>query len=321
MIRRCGDLSSEFCPCLLAEVNQCEYCSRLQGKDYCDCNWSGKCPLYEKYWLTHSGGQLQRRLRPDYSGRIISRSKVSPEMYIYEIEVPLMLAEGLVRIGSFIFLRCQGDPKEAHFPVGLMAAEEGRITVAVECNGIKTRRFCQSEIDDILVTGPYFNAVLGSPWIDNIEFGRVLLIAGGSGQAPAVSIAQKLASGQNEIVCLLSAGHLAKLFAKDYLEKYIRPSQLHIIKGLPEDGQAKLDAVTANEAFDLVVSAGPDGQHAMLMQYFKDKGISIPMAATNNAVMCCGEGLCGSCRKILKSGQAVRMCKAQVGFDDIQDDF
>lgn len=321
MIKRCGDLNSAFCPCMLSEVNKCEYCSRLQGKDYCDCNWSGKCPLYEKYWLIKGGGQVRQNLRLDYPGRIISRQQVSKSMYIYEIETSLNLTAELIRAGAFVFLRCQHDPKEAHFPVGMMTVDGSRLTVAIECTGIKTRRFCEYAEDEIIVTGPYFNGVLGSPWIDKLEYGRVLLIAGGSGQAPAVSMSQKLAASHNKIICLLSAGHSDSLFAKSYLERYIKASDIHIIKSLPEDGVKQLHSLTANTSFDLVVSAGPDGQHNMLIQYFKDKNLNVPMAATNNAVMCCGEGLCGSCRRFLKSGEAVRMCKAQVSFDEVQDDF
>ncbi len=319
MLKRCGDLNSEFCPCILAETNRCEYCTRLQGKDYCECHWSGKCPLYEKYWLERSGRTLKKNLRPDFTGTILSRRAVGAQIYLYEIAVPDVLAEKLHATGSFVFLRCPDDPREARFPVGVMGLEASRLTLAVEAVGVKTQRFVHLAKNEIIVTGPYFNGILGSPWIDNLEFGNVLLIAGGSGQAPAVSIAQKL-SAHNEMTCLLSAGKSGVLFALPYLKKLLKKEALFIIDSLPDDGMELLEKLWRRK-WDLIVSAGPDGQHGAVIRFFKEKGVNVPMAATNNAVMCCGEGLCGSCRKTLKSGHAVRMCKAQVDYDEIQNDF
>jgi succinate dehydrogenase/fumarate reductase-like Fe-S protein len=65
---------------------------------------------------------------------------------------------------------------------------------------------------------------------------------------------------------------------------------------------------------DLVVSAGPDEQHYGIINAMKTAGINIPMAATNNARMCCGEGICGSCEKVMQDNKVVRACKVQTDF-------
>ena len=36
---KCVDTGSENCPCELAVTGDCLTCSRLQGKDSCDCDW------------------------------------------------------------------------------------------------------------------------------------------------------------------------------------------------------------------------------------------------------------------------------------------
>ena len=50
LIKRCIDINSSYCPCLLADTNHCVYCSQLQGKEFCDCDWQGVCILYENFW-------------------------------------------------------------------------------------------------------------------------------------------------------------------------------------------------------------------------------------------------------------------------------
>lgn len=314
MLKSCGDLKSCYCPCMLAEENACEYCSRLQGKDYCDCAWGGRCPLYELFWLKKSGG-ARKNLRRDFSCKIKLRQKYA-DLHIYDIIIPLELAESLQGAGAFVFLRAEGSPREARFPVGVMKLSGTVLTVAVESVGAKTRLFIDTAEGEIIVTGPYFNGILGSPWIDNSEGGRVLLIAGGSGQAPAVSLCQGLAA-KNEVVCVLSAGHLGHLFALDFLTEFIDKDNIKVIDSLLTDGMGIVDRLIAEYEWDLVVSAGPDGQHQALIKYFREKNINLPLAATNNAVMCCGEGLCGSCRCRLKSGEAARLCKKQIDFSEL----
>jgi hypothetical protein len=44
----CIDAGTENCPCYLAVTGDCLICSRLQGKDYCDCNWRGVC-IYNEF--------------------------------------------------------------------------------------------------------------------------------------------------------------------------------------------------------------------------------------------------------------------------------
>lgn len=44
----CQDVQAPSCPCVLAEINECSYCSLLQGKEVCGCNWRGYC-VYEWY--------------------------------------------------------------------------------------------------------------------------------------------------------------------------------------------------------------------------------------------------------------------------------
>jgi hypothetical protein len=47
----CVDAGTDYCPCYLAETNNCLICSQLQGKVFCDCiNWKGVCIYQEFVW-------------------------------------------------------------------------------------------------------------------------------------------------------------------------------------------------------------------------------------------------------------------------------
>jgi len=71
---------------------------------------------------------------------------------------------------------------------------------------------------------------------------------------------------------------------------------------------------------DVIVSAGPDEQHYGIIAAMQQAGLNIPMVATNNATMCCGEGICGSCLKTTQEQKTIRMCKQQTNFSNIIED-
>lgn len=314
----CADIHSEYCPCMLAHTNHCVFCSKLHGENYCDCNWSGQCIVYEKFWqdkTVKNGVNIVER--KDFYTSIYKGEQVSETTRLFVIEVDEKLAEHLSKIGSFVFLRRAEDSMYYHFPVGVMKVEKKYITVIIENAGPKTQRFFEADINEIIVRGPYYNGIFGSPWIDNIIDGKILLVAGGSGQAPAVPIVKKLVTNRNCITAVLSGGKIGKIFIlPELLHQNIK---VHKINSLPEDGFSFLRKALQDN-FDLLVSAGPDRQHTALIQFLHEEGKNIPMAATNNATMCCGEGICGSCHKVTANGKIIKLCKTQDTFMNLQEE-
>lgn len=75
----CIDCGTENCPCYLAATGDCLVCSRLAGKDYCDCNWKGVC-IYNEFIQSGKkiimyGKSLRQKLRRiSATGRIRSYS-------------------------------------------------------------------------------------------------------------------------------------------------------------------------------------------------------------------------------------------------------
>ena len=193
-ISQCIDINSKYCPCMLAETNQCVCCSHLKGEATCDCNWSGMCILYEKHWQykKQQHGEDNPKIRLEEEVLFTIKEKIGETTYLLEMEVSVELAKQLAPIGSFVFLRRPNDPDFFYFPINVMRIEENKLQVVIETIGPKTTRLLADHNIKTVVRGPYWNGVLGQPWIDNLTYGKIVLIAGGIGQAPALPIADKL---------------------------------------------------------------------------------------------------------------------------------
>ena len=58
----CIDAGSEYCPCYLAETDDCIICSHLQGKEFCDCNWNGVCVYQDFCWLNEKKKDIRKTI-------------------------------------------------------------------------------------------------------------------------------------------------------------------------------------------------------------------------------------------------------------------
>lgn len=293
----CIDINTPYCPCLLADTNHCLFCSHLKGQPLCDCNWSGVCILYEKHWKTRGpGGEARQAVtRTETESKISLSEEVAAGIHQIEFAVAEELARELVKPGSFVFLRRREDQPYFHFPAGVMKVSGSKVRVIIEAAGPKSSRFVEPGTGEITVRGPYYNGILGQPWIDNITCGKILLVAGGMGQPPAVPIAARLTANGNEVVALLAPGRIGKLLVEEDLRSL--GVAVHTVDSLRRSGLDMLIRWFGGDEgrYDLVVSAGPDGQHYAIIDAMETAGVNLPMAATNNATMCCGEGICGSC--------------------------
>lgn len=320
MISRCADITSQYCPCLLAETNHCVFCSHLKGKITCDCNWAGVCILYEKHWQSKKNRWRNKEnlpIRTEVETEFNILQQISEAAFLLEISLPVDLASQLTKTGAFIFLRRPQDPYFYHFPVGVMKVSDTRIQVVVETVGPKSARLFDNKEHLLLVRGPYYNGIFGQPWIDNVTHGEIILVAGGMGQAPAYAIVHKLLSRDNQVTAILAPGHLGKVFIADGIRQL--GAQVHVVESLRQEGMTLLQQ-KFSQGPDLIVSAGPDEQHYGIIETMGSAGVNIPMAATNNATMCCGEGICGSCQKETRHHGVIRTCKVQTSFDELLND-
>ncbi|MCE5285493.1 MAG: hypothetical protein LLG02_06570 [Pelosinus sp.] len=307
----CIDINSRYCPCLLAETNHCVFCSQLKGEESCNCNWQGVCVLYEQHWQKKNSAHTKEPLRSEITTKFSITEELAKDIYLLKFSVPQELAKELNKPGAFVFLRAPGDEHFCRFPVGVMKVSENEAYVVIEKIGPKSTRLFFNNNTELVVRGPYHNGMFGQPWIDKITGGKILLIAGGMGQPPALPAAIKLSQNHNKIVAVLAPGKVGHIFiAKELANLGI---DLRPVVSMRKNGLPLLKELLIEKP-DLIVSAGPDEQHYAIVNVLQDQGLDIPMAATNNAPMCCGEGICGSCIKETNDNKKIRTCKVQTDF-------
>ncbi|EOD01086.1 sulfide/dihydroorotate dehydrogenase-like FAD/NAD-binding protein [Caldisalinibacter kiritimatiensis] len=303
----CVDAGSEYCPCYLAETNNCITCSHLQGKDFCDCNWRGVCIYQEYAW----NGYKSKFNRTTTKAAIVKRINVTDNCTVLELKVTKTLARQLSEAGSYVFLRDINLPSYFDVPMSIMDTDvtNGCVYIAYQKLGSKTKKLDDTK-DKLFLRGPYWNGVFGLRNLKKVKNSKCLIVARGIAQAPSVLVAKKLIRNNNEIVMIIDKGKVGKNFIDEYLEGL----NLNIVEEnvMQEKGILLIKNILKNENISLIYSGGSDVLHSKLINMIDDLSIEPYIVATNNGEICCGEGICGSCSTRLKDGTIVKTCKTQV---------
>ncbi|MGO5064627.1 MULTISPECIES: sulfide/dihydroorotate dehydrogenase-like FAD/NAD-binding protein [unclassified Clostridium] len=310
-IKDCIDAGSEYCPCHLAETGDCILCSQLSGKKFCDCiNWKGVCIYQEFMW----NGKKAKEERENYLGKIIKKDNIEDKTIVLTIALSHKLCQQLVYPGSFVFLRNKDDFGFYDAPISIMDAntEENIIKVAIEIRGVKTKTIADlDKNDDILVRGPFWNGVLGLKNVYRAKNGTSILISRGIGQAPLVPVMKKLNSNGNKIIAIIDNSGYENILIKDYLKLYnAEVIELNTLKTgeLTDDLKNKLKEILDKEDINIIHCSSQDIIIYKLVEFLDDK---VPISSSNNAKMCCGEGVCGTCTVRYKGHIVKRLCKVQ----------
>ncbi|MDT8716560.1 sulfide/dihydroorotate dehydrogenase-like FAD/NAD-binding protein [Clostridium sp. 19966] len=312
-IANCIDSGTEYCPCHLAEVGECILCSRLSGKTFCDCNnWNGVC-IYTEF-INNSNKPKENR--KNYICKVLDKAKIQQGTIEYTLSTPYKITQDLAYPGSFIFIR---SPKTFQFydtPISIMECnlEENWIKFVVEIKGIKTKNIEAIEKNDnMLIRGPFWNGIFGLKNIYSARDGVSIVIARAIGQAPAVPVIKKLHENGNRIIAILDDAVGKELFVNKYLEKYqcevIRCSTIYEDGNLTKELKDLLTTITENEHVNLLQCNGPDILNKNIAEFLDGK---VKISCCNNAKMCCGQGVCGSCSTKYDGNITKRLCKLQV---------
>jgi NAD(P)H-flavin reductase len=309
---QCVDAGSEFCPCYLAETNDCIICSHLQGVDYCNCNWCGTCIYQEYIW----NGNKSKIKRVSNKFPVISREKIGDNSILMKIQVSRVFARQLMEPGAYVFLR--SEDKETYYDVPMSITDSddisGVITIAAQIIGTKTKMLDSTE-EYILVRGPYWGGLFGQKHIKKLQNSSALLISRGIAQGPALLLGKKIIRANNKILFVIDKGRVEKNFIKEEVEKigaeYI---ELDLLDG--KSNQIILDLVEKMSP-GLVFSGGSDKQHEAILKILNDNKIQSPLVITNNSEICCGEGICGSCSTKIEKGVHAKACKTQIDVEKV----
>lgn len=302
----CIDAGSDYCPCYLAELNECITCSQLQGEKFCDCNWRGVCIYQEYVWA----GYKAKSTRNAMFSKILSKENINDKLLILTLKVPNKMARELNEPGSYVFLRGVSSPSFFDTPMSIMFADElnGIIKIAIQINGPKTKLIQKCE-EEVYVRGPYWNGLLGHRYIKGTNNSKCLVVLRGIAQAPGVIVMAKLIKNRNSIIAIIDSGKIGSNFIKDY----INDLNIKVIEEdiLSNEGQKTLKNVIRNEEIKLVYSGGSDEQHVNILNYMDLYNKEAYLAVSNNNTICCGEGICGSC-EVQIGDEKIHSCKVQL---------
>lgn len=304
----CIDAGSENCPCYLALTGDCLICSRLQGREECDCNWKGVC-IFNEYI---QGNSKVNNKRKDFVAEIAYTKKYSDDLIVLGLKVGKGFALKSQRPGSYIFLRDSTSESFYSTPICVMEAdaEKGIIAVAIKVISAKTKSLADSG-SKIIVRGVYRNGILGvEPLTSRSAKGKkILIITKGIGLAPGI----------------LAANYLWKENVVDFIIDKEKISEELICDYLGE-GEGTIKFVSLNDGLhrkdieDILIKCGHDIVILLTSEYFidnmgafiKDHCPGKKLALANNFHICCGEGVCGSCTAVDSDGHVVKMCKCNV---------
>lgn len=290
----CNDTGSEHCPCMLSACNECMVCSRLAGKDYCDCCWQGVC-IYNEYL---QNGSLPVKQRSSRLYEIQKKIWYEKDLAVMRIQVPRGFAEKASLPGSCVFVRPQGEEPCFDTPVSVMGADyQGEtIDIAVRAVGPKSRKLLDSD-QFVQMRGVYGNGLLGSEKLKNHEHKRVLCLTKGTGLAPAANYC-RWAAGKDSVDIIVDLEKINRFFAEDCLTG----CSINSLKY----GKLPLNDISdIAKNYDVIMISASD--------YYQEN-IYVPQekkVLSNNFTMCCGEGICGACIHVDENGNIHRMCKCK----------
>jgi dihydroorotate dehydrogenase electron transfer subunit len=177
-------------------------------------------------------------------------------------------------------------------PLSIMDAGNDLVSVSVKSIGDATRHLHSLEAGATIgIRGPFGNSFTESR-------GRVLLVGGGTGTAPLLFLAKKLASKTQRLSFVEGAKTKNELL---FISELGGICQERNIITATEDGTAGLQCLVTvplaqlldKEHFDMIYTCGPE---VMVKKIFEmTEQHKLPLEASLERLMRCGIGLCGSC--------------------------
>ena len=194
--------------------------------------------------------------------------------------------------GQFLMLWIPGVDE---IPLSILNAKEnGTVSVAVKKVGEATQVLHNKKAGEIIgIRGPFGNNF-------TIKNGRILMVSGGTGTAPLLFLAKKLASKATKLVFVIGANTREELLFMDELKKILAREKTQLI-ATTEDGSygikglvtTPLETLLKKEKFDMIYTCGPEQMMRKVFDLAEKYGIALE--ASLERLMRCAIGLCGSC--------------------------
>ncbi|MEA3400979.1 MAG: sulfide/dihydroorotate dehydrogenase-like FAD/NAD-binding protein [Armatimonadota bacterium] len=223
---------------------------------------------------------------------IVTREQIAPDTYRYEVHAPEIARRR--RAGQFVVLHIH--EKGERFPLTIVSSdpEAGTIELIFQAVGASTRMLAQMQVGDEIMnlSGP-----LGRP--THIEdYGTCVVMGGGYGMAPVISIARALSDAGNYLIGINGARSKEHVILEDRLREICDRVEVctddgsYGHEGFVTDVLQQL--IDAGEQIDFVLAIGPTPMMRAVAQLTRPHGIHTVVSL--NPIMVDGTGMCGGCR-------------------------
>lgn len=191
--------------------------------------------------------------------------------------------------GQFLMLWIPGVDE---IPLSIQDAANGEVSVSVKEVGDATRHLHAKKVGDTLgVRGPFGNSFTESR-------GRVLMVGGGTGTAPLLFLAKKLAAKAEKLSFVIGAKTKGELM---FLKELDAVCTEESVIATTDDGSyglqclatEPLEKLLVKEKFDIIYTCGPERMVRKVFDLAEKRKIALE--ASLERIMRCGIGLCGSC--------------------------
>ncbi|WP_027400481.1 hypothetical protein [Anaerovorax odorimutans] len=304
----CIDAGTENCPCYLALTGDCLMCTRLQGKDCCDCNWKGVC-IYNEFI---QGNCKVNNPRRDFEAAIVDKKYYTDDLVIFVIQVDKGFALKTSKPGSYLFIRGSNQDSFYDTPISVMKAdaEKGYLHLAVKSISAKTKSILDED-EKLIIRGPYRNGIQGIREVFDKKnrHNKTLVIAKGIGIAPGLLLADYF-NNLCQVDFIVDTEKISKEFVKDYLSEGSSTVKYMNLNELTAQGNIK--NILIEKKYETVLILASDYFVETLGPLVRDALKDAVIAVSNNFHICCGEGLCGACSCIDNEGRTIKMCKCQM---------
>lgn len=196
------------------------------------------------------------------------------------------------RLGQFVMVWIPGVDE---IPMSLSTMRsDGRCSITVAEVGEATKALHQRKPDELFgIRGPYGNSFTPAN-------GNVMIVGGGTGLAPLVPLAEKLAELSTRISFVLGAKTRDELLFLQRIETVLSKADARVI-ATTEDGSYGSKGVATDpameilkrETFDMIYTCGPE--QMMYKMLVLAERYHTRLQASLERLMRCAIGLCGSC--------------------------
>jgi dihydroorotate dehydrogenase electron transfer subunit len=191
--------------------------------------------------------------------------------------------------GQFLMLWIPGVDE---IPLSVMNAGDGEVSVTVKAVGDATRHLHGMKTGETVgVRGPFGVSFTESR-------GRVLMVGGGTGTAPLLFLAKRLASKADRLSFVIGAKTKNELLFLGELQAVCAEES---VLATTEDGSFGIQCLAADpleklvdkQKFNIIYTCGPEQMVRKVFDLAEKRKIA--MEASLERLMRCGIGLCGSC--------------------------